>query len=727
VLRVYVTTSEARAKSYFREGFAREDYYTEGQEVVGRWGGRAAEMLGLEGKVDRESFYALCENRSPLDGEKLTLRSKSKRRVGYDWTFSVPKSVSLVLAITNDRRIIEAFEESVDATMREMEKDAMTRVRKHGQDHDRPTQNLVWAQFMHHTSRPEKDPDHPGQFVVDPHLHKHVYAFNCTYDSVEKCWKAGQFGGMVQDAAHYEAMFENMLAGKLREMGYPTIGRGKSFEIAGIPRPTIKQFSQRTNAINEYAEEHGITDPKEKGALGARTRRVKMKDIPMSELRKSWEQRMDPAVRQKIWELHEVSMGRRDRTAGEQGDGSLKSLLGEQQFNGGFRTADGRAEQEALNFAILHCFERQSVVDERKLMTVALQFGVGTLNIDKLRELVRTRVDLLRMPYRGREYLTTPEVVAEEQAMIEWVRNGKGVAMPLAPRHVIRDQRLNDHQRAAVTHVLESRDLVTGVNGRAGTGKSFAMKEAIDAMKSRGHRVFVFAPTAEAARDILRREGFEQAETVAQLLTSERLQELSKGAVWWIDESGLVSARDMSRVAKLARESHARVVLSGDTRQHRAVQRGDALRVLEVHAGLEVATVGRIQRQEGLYRDAVEDLSNGKIVDAFDKLDQLQAIREIDTEDRYLHLAKEYLLARHDDASALIVSPTHFEIRRVTAIVRHGLKEDGFLGNERNFELLSRVDTTEATRADVRTYEEGILTATGRQGTHVPERLGCRA
>ncbi len=52
------------------------------------------------------------------EGGSLTERTKEKRRAGYDFTFSVPKSVSLYLAETGDHGVEEmiqaAFQETHD-------------------------------------------------------------------------------------------------------------------------------------------------------------------------------------------------------------------------------------------------------------------------------------------------------------------------------------------------------------------------------------------------------------------------------------------------------------------------------------------------------------------------------------------------------------------------------------------------------------------------------------
>src|SRR5690349_17911793 len=112
MIRISQQESAGAAKRYY----AVADYYTEGQEIVGSWGGLGASKLDLSGTVDKFSFERLCDNLDPHTGEPLTVRTRSERTVGYDFTFSVPKSVSLLYAMSSDQAIMEAFREAVDAT-----------------------------------------------------------------------------------------------------------------------------------------------------------------------------------------------------------------------------------------------------------------------------------------------------------------------------------------------------------------------------------------------------------------------------------------------------------------------------------------------------------------------------------------------------------------------------------------------------------------------------------
>jgi conjugative relaxase-like TrwC/TraI family protein len=676
MLRINQQRSAHGAKSYFNEGLAREDYYTK-DEIIGRWGGKGADRLGLHGDVTRDAFHALCDNRNPISGQKLTCRTRENRSVAYDFTFNAPKSLSVLHALTGDQKLLDAFRNSVRDTMQEMEAEVKTRVRRGGANEERTTGNLIYGEFVHLTSRPVNG-------VPDPHLHSHCVVFNATYDQVEEKWKAAQFRDLVRDAPYYEAAFHARLSKAVAQLGYGVERSKHGWEVAGFARPTLEKFSRRTAQIEEVAKEKGITSAEEKGRLGAKTREAKGEARSLDSLRAEWRGRLSADERQAFANV----AGRRVRS--KERPATVK---------------------DTVQHALKHGFERASVVSEKRLMATALKRGYGSVGVDEVKRSFALEAALIRRQKDQQKLVTTKEVLAEEAAVIAYARDGRGTCEPLAKANApVEGNRLNLQQQAAVRHVLTSSDRVMLIRGAAGTGKTSLMRAAAEAIERRGRDVHVFAPTTEAARGVLRKEGFDQADTVARLIADPKMQQTTHGGVIWIDEAGLLGMRDLRQVFRIAKEQDARVVLMGDERQHAAVPRGDPFRLLQTHAGIKAAEVSDIRRQQGQYKEAVECLARGDVQQGFERLDRLNSIQEVEGDKRHARLADDYLAAVKEGKSCLVVAPTHREGRDVTGIIRGKLQQDGRLGREeRVFTQQVSFSMTEAMRADGVNYASGDI------------------
>lgn len=671
MLRMIQNCSSAGAKRYFSQA----DYYLEGQEQAGQWFGKGAERLGLRGKINQPDFDALCDNQMPGTGERITPRTKSDRTVGYDFNFHVPKGVSLAYMLNGDHDILDAFREAVRETMKDIESDAQTRVRKQGRDDDRNTGNLTWAEFVHFTARPVDG-------IPDPHLHAHCFTFNQTFDSQEDRWKAVQFRQLKQDAPYYQAIFHSKLAANLQELGYGVTRKGKDWELTGITKSLDQKFSRRTGQIEELAQKKGILDPQEKDQLGAKTREKKNSNLSLPELKQIWHEWLSDEDRQSLREL--------------------ASHKGQERFR------SPNAVELSATHAIDHCFERHSVYPMRRLIAEGLQLGLGDVTKEEIRrELDRRGVITRRLD--GREMATTREVLAEEQAMIDFARNGRGKERPLASKWKIQRTWLDEGQQAAVMHVAQSRDRVMMLRGMAGTGKTSLMQEAVEAIGAGGHRVLALAPSSEASRGVLRQEGFADATTVAELLMNEKLQQEFHGQVLWIDEVGLIGTRQLKQLFDLADRMDSRVILSGDWRQHGSVERGAAMRLLEQESGIRPAIVNTIRRQQGIYKEAVFHLAHGHTASGFELLDQLGWVREVDDEERCRAIAKEYADSLSGSGETpLVIAPTHAEGRQISQAIRNELKERCLLGAiEHSLPRLISLNLTKAERADPAMIDAG--------------------
>jgi hypothetical protein len=103
------------------------------------------------------------------------------------------------------------------------------------------------------------------------------------------------------------------------------------------------------------------------------------------------------------------------------------------------------------------------------------------------------------------------------------------------------------------------------------------------------------------------------------------------------------------------------VVFSGDTRQLRSVEAGDALRILERESGLRSVSLTQVQRQTAeAYRQAIEVLREHP-TRGLAQLEQMGAVREVAWADRSRSVteawreAQAHVNARGQPSSVLVV------------------------------------------------------------------------
>ena len=690
------------AQEYFEEHLCVGDYYDEGQRVAGEWVGVGAERLGLAGKVRADDFLRLCENQHPATGETLTQRlnttrtngdeNAANRRVFYDFTFSPPKSVSLAAFLGADERILDAHARAVRCALQEFEKFAATRVRLAGARNSRLTGNFAAALFTHETSR-----------ALDPHLHTHCIVFNATFDPVENRWKALENYELLRARKFAENIYYHELSRELRSFGYQIRNQSRGdFQVEGISEDLCERFSKRHAQIDAALEqlladqpELSGTNLKELRAQLATARRArKQKDFSRDELRTLWAAQLTQSERELLAHI---------KKSPEQ-NVNIKEHIG---------------VGEAVQWAEEHLFDRNSVVLECQVWQEALGRARGeNFSITELKESTRQH-NYIRDAERPNE-VTMREVLMREMEIVQHVKDGVGVCCPLVDDPQSGNPKLDDEQRQALEALLRSTNTVSLFRGGAGTGKSFVLRELVDQILQSGRRIVVLAPQRQQVVD-MEGAGFPSPTTIANFLIKGAL---TAGAVVVVDEAGQIGGRQMHRLLQLARERNARVILSGDTRQHGAVGASDALLAIERYSGIAPVELQTIRRQDPAlarddyersrikqYRKAVEVAAAGKLVESFKRLDQMGAIVACGLGEQADKLADEYLRLAEDKASAVVVSQTWSEVHRVNSRVRDALKSKGLLGaNDVTVQALEKCDLTNAQKRDERFYpKDGVI------------------
>ncbi|MCY4547220.1 MAG: relaxase domain-containing protein [Defluviicoccus sp.] len=312
MLSIGALASAAQGASYYeRDGYyARDDPE---HQAASAWAGKGAEELGLKGPVDAGTFRQVLEGRVP-DGSGRQLGKRGKdgeivHRPGRDLTFSAPKSVSLAALVGGDRRIVEAHDRAVAATLAWVEKNAAeTRMKDPGSGPGQAPgsgelvpasepggqapetgrmariggQKIVAATFRHDTSR-----------NLDPQLHTHAVLANMVQGGDGK-WRTMANEGLYARQKLIGMLYRNELAAGLSRLGYgieKTHADGR-FEIAGVPREAIEAFSTRRAEIEAAMAARDLGSSADSPRLAERAAlmtRAAKRDIDRDELRDAWQ------------------------------------------------------------------------------------------------------------------------------------------------------------------------------------------------------------------------------------------------------------------------------------------------------------------------------------------------------------------------------------------------------------------------------------------------------
>jgi len=258
----------------------QDDYYLRDGEPPGGWAGEGAARLSLAGPVTKSEFEAALKGIDPKTGERLAaLGGRSQdHAAGWDMTFSAPKSVSVLWALSEarDRPAIEsAHRAAVSTATRYLEQTAAWARRGKGGATREPTAGLLMATFDHHTSR-----------ELDPQLHSHVFIFNLA-PRRDGTWGAIVSRELYKAQKQAGAEYRRALARELERAGYAIDRSADSFRVAAIPHHVERAFSKRRQTIEAAATEHGYRSPKGMELAALRTRQPK-RDVHRGALFNAW-------------------------------------------------------------------------------------------------------------------------------------------------------------------------------------------------------------------------------------------------------------------------------------------------------------------------------------------------------------------------------------------------------------------------------------------------------
>lgn len=247
--------------------------------AVGRWAGRGAAGLGLEGPVDGDRFASM------LEGEVVGPADPRTTRTAYDVVVAAPKSVSLLMALGDPATasaVLVAHRDAVGQALAYLEHSALAVRRRAGDERTLlPVNGAVAATFTHGTSRD-----------LDPHLHTHVVVVNRA-QGADGRWTALDGRGLFAHSRAAGALYESALRHRLgADLGVGWVRRRRgTLEVDGVDPTWLGTFSRRSAAIRTHLWERGLASPRAVRVAWAATRDPKAAEEVRATLGLAWRQR----------------------------------------------------------------------------------------------------------------------------------------------------------------------------------------------------------------------------------------------------------------------------------------------------------------------------------------------------------------------------------------------------------------------------------------------------
>lgn len=681
--------------TYYRTEYsnAKDNYYTQASTVCGEWQGRLAADWGLSGEVDEQQYARLANGQHPITGEQLIRHRQpgehdkgngkkggtNEHRAGWDLTFSAPKSLSLTALVGGDERLLRAHRQAVRVALKRTEQYVQARIG--GDKLPETTGRWIVAVFEHDSARPVDG-------YAAPQVHTHAVLFNMTQTADGRV-RSLQTQELYQAQRYATAVYRSELAARLRELGYTVEVKKHAPEIKGYSREYVEASSPRSQQIKQHQREKGISGPRAAEIAAHQTRADKVY-LPQEEV-----------------------LARHLQMAGEYGNQPQRVVAEASQRQA--VALDPVQVQQAAAVALAHArqcsMERTAVDDERNLMRDALQHAMGVARLPEIEAEFARRVqagELIEVERRkseaGRLYVT-PEMLASERQIIDTMLAGKDRCEVLADDAArqwatARHPHLSPHQREAVDAVLNSRDWLTALEGKAGTGKTTSLAAIREAAEYRGYKVQGLAPTGRATHKLA--EAGMKTETLQMHLTRGERRDDGQKRLYVLDESSQIGSKQMQTFLERLK-ANERVLFVGDVLQHEApAQAGRPYGQMQ-QAGMRTARLDEIVRQKNLaLLVAVESMAAGKMRETVAAMIEESWIRAIkDREERVQCMATDYA---NRTGVGLLIDPSNRSRFEVNASIHRAMQE---AGRVQNAEYPVRVLTE---RRDMATEDRAIQT-----------------
>ena len=541
-------------------------------------------------------------------------RGTRRAVAGYDFTFSIPKSASVLWAVADagtQSLIVNAHHAAVAEVVAFMEREvAATRAGAtpgDGAVAQVEVRGLIATAYDHYDSR-----------AGEPHLHTHVVISNKVQTVLDNKWRSldGRplHAATVALSEFHEAVFADHLT-RLFGVEWETRDRGRdrnaAWAIAKVPEQLVSEFSSRSRHINEekdrliaaYVEKHGrqpsgttIIKLRAQATLATRPE----KEIhSLAELTTEWRHRAGTILGV------DATRWAREVTANEaplllraddvpldvvRGLGqSVVAAVGEKRSTWRRWNLTAEAARQTMRYRFASTRDREAIIGMVVDAAEAVSIRLTPPELASSPAIFRRSDESSVFRPKNSTVFSSGELLDAEERLLQLAHTTTGptVSLETVERIVRKPDRaglvLGEDQASALMEIAVSGRIVDLLVGPAGAGKTTAMNALRRAWeKEHGQGSVVgLAPSSSAAHVLAEDLGITTENTAKwwqnHLQSGASFQ---PGQLVIVDEASLAGTLSLDRIAELAAEARAKVLLVGDYAQLQAVDAGGAFGLL---------------------------------------------------------------------------------------------------------------------------------------------------
>ncbi len=661
-----------------RKPEAQLGYYADAaSEPPGKWWSPANWQAEDGAVVDPLALERLASYRDTVTGRTLPGQRASDARVATDYSFSTPKALSALWAVSDDEgraKLEKLVEDSVRHALEIINDTGMIEARRGKAGKKREAVAApVAAIFMHRTTR-----------EGDPQLHAHVVMMNVA-QRADGSVGAVNNEKILERRKVLDAMYTRELAHRLERLGVkvePSPEHG--FKITGQPDDLIDLWSKRRQQIVKAAAERGIEtkdDVRQAQAIALQTRQKKSDVQTLDQLEERW-------LSEKWGHDRDLMIA---MTNGSMADKKYDPDWARLDKEPVTRTADEEiaGQVKAMTAALKEMGESRSWWRRDQLAEFVIRHGTGITSSageGRMIDMLIERGDLIQIEHDGKKLMTSTAILEAEKTIVGITkerRSEKAFFSVEAVAAALSDSRLSDEQEAALQAMISGGGIVA-TQGGAGVGKTTASAGIKRACEADGKRIILASPEWRAAGVLAKELENSEKYSVDKIINGLKKGKISvdKNTVILIDEAGKMHRDQAADLFTLTRDSGAKIILVGDTRQMSAVRAGDPLDlVAKANPASEIRTIRR-QRVDWM-RDASMAAQAGDMDKMLSAYRSHGKIKIEDTKiDAVFELAMAYKEAGGD---AVALAATNRDVTWINSVLRETARDIGIVTGPDSF------------------------------------------